>query len=59
MRMGDEVREFALKTYFHLCKERGARSFMEWRIKQAEIMKDPVMRKALRLRQMNNIENYN
>mmetsp|Transcript_30110 Transcript_30110/g.39976 ORF Transcript_30110/g.39976 Transcript_30110/m.39976 type:complete len:86 (+) Transcript_30110:745-1002(+) len=32
MRMNDEVREHALKAYFHYCKERAAKNFIDWRI---------------------------
>ena len=31
-KMGDEVREVALKSYFHYCKEQAAKKFIEWRI---------------------------
>ena len=27
----DEVRDHALKAYYHYCKENGARCFIEWR----------------------------
>ena len=33
MRLGDEVRDEALKCYFHFCKERAAKAFIEWRVK--------------------------
>ena len=38
MRLGDEVRDVALKNYFHFCKERAAKAFIEWRIQQAELL---------------------
>ena len=38
MRLGDEVRDIALKNYFHFCKERAAKVFIEWRIKQASLL---------------------
>ena len=34
MALDDEVREVALKTYFHFCKEKQAKAFIEWRIRQ-------------------------
>lgn len=30
--LGDEVRDYALKCYYHYCKENAARAFIEWRI---------------------------
>ena len=32
MRLTDEVRDHALKAYFHYCKEKAAKNFIEWRI---------------------------
>jgi len=32
IRLDDEVRDYALKTYYHFCKENAARAFIEWRI---------------------------
>jgi hypothetical protein len=32
IRVGDDVREVCLKSYFHLCKEKAAKKFMDWRI---------------------------
>ena len=53
-RMTDEVRDHTLKSYFHLCKEMSAKLFIEWRIKQKELLKDPILKKALRIRRLNN-----
>lgn len=53
IRVGDDVRECALKNYFHLCKEKAAKRFIEWRVEQAQLIKDPIMRQALRLRRLN------
>ena len=53
-RMTDEVRDHTLKSYFHLCKEMSAKLFIEWRTKQKELLKDPILKKALRIRQLNN-----
>lgn len=50
----DDVREHALKAYFHYCKEKAAKNFIDWRIEQAEFMKDPVTKRALRLRRLAN-----
>ena len=33
LRLSDEVREVALNKYFQFCKEKAAKSFIEWRIK--------------------------
>ena len=32
MRLGDDVREVCLKSYFTLCKEKAAKKFINWRI---------------------------
>ena len=56
--MGDDVRDIALKEYFKLCKEKSAKRFIDWRIKQAEYMKDPMMRIALRISRLTYIDKY-
>ena len=33
MALDDEVRDVALKSYFHLCKEKNAKGFIDWRIR--------------------------
>ena len=50
MGLGDEVREVALKSYFHLCKEKQAKAFIDWRIEVAELCRDQSLKQALRLR---------
>lgn len=52
MRISEEVREEALKSYFGFCKERAAKAFIEWRITQASLVKKPLTAKALRLRRL-------
>lgn len=32
LRLTDEVREVALKNYFHYCKEKAAKIFIDWRV---------------------------
>ena len=46
------MRDVVLENYFHYCKEKAAKSFIEWRIQQAEFAKDPVLRRALRIRRL-------
>ena len=58
LRMTDEVRDHTLKSYFHLCKEMSAKMFIEWRIKQKELLKDPILKKALRIRHLSNFQKY-
>lgn len=57
--MTDEVRDHALKAYFHYCKEQAAKCFIEWRMQQADIAKDPEQKKALRVRRLSNISKFN
>ena len=56
--MTDEVRDHTLKSYFHLCKEMSAKMFIEWRIKQKELLRDPNLKKALRIRHLSNFQKY-
>ena len=58
MRLNDEVRDHALKAYFHYCKERHAKAFIEWRVQQAQLAKVPEKKKALRLRRLHNFHKY-
>ena len=37
MRLTEDVREHALKTYFHYCKEKAAKNFIDWRMEQAKL----------------------
>lgn len=32
LRLTDEVREVALNNYFHYCKEKAAKNFIDWRM---------------------------
>ena len=59
MNISDDLREYALKSYFHLCKEKAAKRFIEWRLEQAELVRDPVMRQALRLRRLSEDPKFN
>ena len=53
MSLEDEARDVALKNYFSLCKEKAAKSFIEWRMEQAKLLKDnPTLKKALRYRRL-------
>lgn len=56
--MDEEVREHALKTYFHYCKEKAAKNFINWRMEQAKIVKIPELRAALRYRRLGNFKKY-
>ena len=59
MNIEDDLREFVLQSYFHLCKEKAAKRFIEWRLEQAELVRDPVMRQALRLRRLSQDPKFN
>ena len=59
MRVGDDVREVCLKSYFHLCKEKAARKFIDWRIEQAKLIQDKSLKRALRLRRLSNFDKFN
>ena len=59
IRLSDEIREVVLESYFHYCKEKAAKTFIDWRIQQAEFAKDPVMRKALRICRLSSYLIYN
>lgn len=53
MTIEDSARDQALKSYFSLCKERAAKTFIEWRIEQARILKqNPELKRPLRLRRL-------
>lgn len=54
----DEVRDFALKAYYHYCKENGARCFIEWRQTLFDLEKDEAVYKALRIRRLMNFHKY-
>ena len=56
--MNDDVREHSLQVYYHYCKEKAAKSFLEWRIWQAEIVCDPERKKLLRFRRLVNFMKY-
>lgn len=58
MRVKEDLREHALKSYFHYCKERAAKSFIEWRIKLAKLIKDPEKKKAIRFARLSNFHRY-
>ena len=52
LRLSEEVREATLTSYYQFCKERAAKAFIEWRIEQANLVKNPSTAKALRLRRL-------
>ena len=56
--MTDEVRDHTLKAYFHYCKEKAAKLFLEWRILESKIVKDSSKKKALRLARITNFKKY-
>ena len=59
MRLGDEERDEALKSYYTLCKEKSAVAFIEWRMEQARLLAEhPYLKKALRLRRLINYEKF-
>jgi hypothetical protein len=59
MRLGDDVREVCLKSYFDLCKEKAAKKFINWRIQQASIIKDESMKRVIRIKRLLNYKKYN
>ena len=58
MRLGEEAREATLTSYFRFCKERAAKAFMDWRIQQSNLVKNPNIAKALRLRRLSSVKIY-
>ena len=60
LKLGDEVRDEALKSYYKLCKEKAAVGFIQWRIEQARLQaENPYLKKALRLRRLISFQKYN
>lgn len=51
--LSEEVREVTLKQYFHFCKEKAAKRFIDWRIEQAKI-EDRAVKRAIRIRRLTN-----
>ena len=58
MQLTDEVREHALKSYFHYCKEKAAKNFLDWRIQLAAFEISPEHKKALSYRRLSNLDRY-
>ena len=58
MRVKEDLREHALKSYFHYCKERAAKNFIEWRIRLANLIRDPEIKKAIRYARLSNFHKY-
>ena len=56
--MKDDVRDHALTAYFHYCKEKAAKAFIEWRMRDELICKNPEYKKALRFRRLTNFKKY-
>lgn len=60
MSIDDELRDESLNAYYLLCKEKGAHSFMHWRIEQQKLQKRfPFLKKALRLRRLIAFDKFN
>lgn len=60
MSIPQEVRDASLKAYYKLCKERGAKKFIEWRMEQARLQACyPYYQKAIRIRRLVNFEKFN
>lgn len=54
----EAVREKTLKLYFHICKEKAAKKFIEWRIEQAQVTQNRAIKKAIRLRRLTDFHRF-
>ena len=50
----DELKEQCIRQYYHMCKEKAATEFIEWRMYQAELLQNPEMKKILRTHRLQN-----
>ena len=44
----DDLRDHFLRQYFHMCKEKAATKFLEWRMMQGDLLKVQGMKKIIR-----------